>query len=302
MFALVSAICLLPPGVIQVLVTAGGALDTRGLLGQLATGNTQAIIDFYTRLAGPLLLISLVAVLFALAWTSAVVVCTDAYLHGTRPELSAVVAQVLRRYLTVFLTGLCTFVGLALISLIAGLLITVSVVLLPIFVLATLAAIIGLCIWWLRPSARTTWLKWLIIIATPMGLVIYFLGTWSMAIVAVVLEPLGPIRALRRSMQLVDHHWFRTIAILVVAGLIVAVLQDVPSFLVQLPLTVLSFARGQTGLGPTEQAISVGAAIVTQVLFASMSSIVYAVVFIDLRNRRDATDIVERVSQLEANA
>jgi len=301
-FALVSAICLLPPGVIQLMVTAGGVLDTRGLVGELATGDPQATINFYSRIAGPLLLLTFVAVFFALAWTAAVVVCTDTYLHGAQPELSAVAAHVLRRYVAVLLTGFCTLVGLVLITLAAGLLVAISVVLLPILVLETFAAIVGLCIWWFRPSARTTWLKWLIIVATPMGLMLYFFGTWSMAIIAVVLEPVGPLRALRRSMQLVDRHWFRTIGILVVAGLIVTLLQDVPALLVQLPLTVLAFARGQTGLGPTEQAISVGAQIVTEVLFASMSSIVYAMLFIDLRNRRDATDIAERVTQLEANA
>jgi hypothetical protein len=37
-------------------------------------------------------------------------------------------------------------------------------------------------------------------------------------------------------------------------------------------------------------------------LFASIGSIVYTVVFLDLRNRREGTDIGERVSQLEASA
>ena len=38
-----------------------------------------------------------------------------------------------------------------------------------------------------------------------------------------------------------------------------------------------------------------------QVLFASIGSIVYTLVFVDLRNRREATDILERVSLLEAD-
>jgi hypothetical protein len=41
---------------------------------------------------------------------------------------------------------------------------------------------------------------------------------------------------------------------------------------------------------------------VTRILLASIGSIVYTLLFIDLRNRREGTDIVERVSQLEASS
>jgi hypothetical protein len=41
--------------------------------------------------------------------------------------------------------------------------------------------------------------------------------------------------------------------------------------------------------------------VILQILFASIGYIVYAVLFVDLRNRREGTDIVERVSQLEAD-
>ena len=76
-------------------------------------------------------------------------------------------------------------------------------------------------VWAFQPQARSVWLKWLIILATPFGLPIFFGGMWSMYLCATVLERQGPFGALRRSMQLVDRHWFRVMAILFVAGMIV---------------------------------------------------------------------------------
>ncbi|MBV8719084.1 MAG: hypothetical protein JOZ65_28790 [Chloroflexi bacterium] len=298
-FALVSAACLLPPGLIELGITAGGALDTRSFVAQIETGVTPDF-DSLSRLIGPLLVISLISGVFALAWTAAVIVATDDYVHGVEPHLGRVLSHVLRRYPIAFLAGLLTFLGVMLLAVAAMLLFIVSIVLFPIFILGTLGAIVGVFLWWLRPTMRTGWLKWLIILATPFGLVIYFTGTWSLALVAAVLEQQSPIGALRRSMQLVSRHWFRTWGILLVAGSIVSVLQYVPTVLVQLPLTILAFIRGQPSLSPTEQTISLAAGIVTEVLFASMASICYAILFIDLRNRREGTDIAERVSLLEA--
>ena len=52
-------------------------------------------------------------------------------------------------------------------------------------------------------------------------------------------------------------------------------------------------------MGPAELAISSAAGVASQILFASMGAIVYAVLYFDLRNRREGTDIAERLSQLE---
>lgn len=300
-FAIVSAVCLLPPGVIQVLVTLDGLLDTRGLTNELVVGAVPDM-DTLSRILGAIVLFTLFTVMFALAWAAAIVVTTDAYLHGLEPRLSVVFGQVLRRYPILLLTAIVSFLVLMLVAIAAAAVLAISVVLLPIFILGNLGALVGVIVWWVKPTARTLWLKWLIILATPFGLFMYLGGTFSLALVAVVLEQLGPIGALRRSKQLVDTHWFRAMAILFVAEMIVVVLQYIPTLLVQLPLTILAFMHGERGLGPPEQAISLGAGIVTQVLCASMAMICYTLLFVDLRNRRDATDIAERVSQLEANA
>src|SRR5262249_46233685 len=141
------------------------------------------------------------------------------------PELSTVFGHVLRRYPVLLLTAIVAFLVLIVAAAIAGALLSVSILLLPLFILATLAAIVGLVVWWLKPSTRTAWLKWLIILATPFGLFMYLGGLLSLSLLATVLEPRGPFSALRRSAELVDRHWFRAIAILFVADMIVVVLQ-----------------------------------------------------------------------------
>jgi hypothetical protein len=298
-FALVSAICLLPPGLIELLITANGGLATQGLFNELATGGAPDLSNL-SRLVGTLLLIGVISSLFALAWAAAIAVTADEYLHDTEPLLTSVFGQVLRRYPFLLLTGLLAFVAILLVGILNTLLFVVSAVLFPILILASLGATVGTIVWWVKPNARSPWLKWLIILATPFGLVIYFIGRWALSLMACVLEARGPVAAMRRSSELVDRHWFRAVGILAVAATIVSVLQYVPTLLVQMPLTILALIRGQPTLSPAEQAVSLAAGIATQILCASMASICYVVLFIDLRNRRDGTDIAERVGQLEA--
>jgi hypothetical protein len=76
-------------------------------------------------------------------------------------------------------------------------------------------------------------------------------------------------------------------------------LQYAPEALVQIPISVNAASRGEIGLNPVEQAFSSGARVIVEVLFASLASIIYTLLFVDLRNRREGTDLAERVSQLE---
>jgi hypothetical protein len=139
-------------------------------------------------------------------------------------------------------------------------------------------------------------------VIAPFGLPAYLLGLWSMFVPAAVLECHGPLGSLRRSTQLVDRHWFRVVSILTVASLIVAILEWAPVTLIEIPLTISTAARGRIGLAPMEAAIVNAVGVALQVLFASIGAIVYTLVFVDLRNRHEATDILERVSELESEA
>jgi len=297
-FAMVSAVWLVPPGLLTVLVTASGTLNTTAMVSQIETGVTPDLSNV-SQIVGAVLLIYVVSALFYLAWTTAIVVTTDEYVHAVEPKLSSVLTRTLRRYVPTLLSGLAYVVAMLFLILVAGSLFALSVVAFPVSLLAILAAIAGGIVWAAQPRARTIWLKWLIVLATPFGLPIYFAGLWSMYLCAAVLEHQGPVGALRRSTQLVDRHWFRVVAILFVAGMIVSILQAAPTTLVQLPLTISAALRGQVGLSGPEMAISTAVGVVAQILFASMASIVYAMLFVDLRNRREGTDLAERLRQLE---
>jgi hypothetical protein len=297
-FALVSAICLIPPGLLAVSVTGSGAFDTNALARQLRTGRPPTL-ESMSGFAGAALLLYVVSLLFYLAWTTAIVVTTDEYLHAGEPKARLVFTRTLQRYLPALLSGLVYFVAFLILMLVATLILVLYALAFPVSLVGILAAIVGAIIWLVQPRTHSAWLKWLIVVAMPFGLPAYFGGTMSMYLAAAIIERRGPIGAVRRSLQLVEHHWFRVVSILFVAGTIVSVLQYVPAMLIQVPLTVAAAARGQLSLSPTELALSTAAGVVAQVLFASMASIVYSVVFVDLRNRREGTDIAERVSQLE---
>ncbi len=298
-FALVSAIWLLPPGLLTVLVTASGAFNTAGLVGQIEAGVTPDVSSF-SGLAASFFLLYVVSALFYLGWTTAIVVTTDEYVHGVEPQLAHVLMRTLRRYLVVLVSGLVYAVGMIVLVSVAIGIGALFVLAFPVSLVAILAAIAGGLVWAFQPGARSAWLKWLIIVATPFGLPIYVAGAWSMYLCAAVLEPRGPIAALGRSAQLVFRHWFRVMAILVLAGLIVSIVQSAPTTLVQLPLYISAALRGQTTLSGSELAASTAVGVAAQILFASMAPIVYAMVFVDLRNRREGTDLAERVSALEA--
>jgi hypothetical protein len=297
-FATVSAVWLIPPGLLSVLLTLSGAFNPDAIGRQFQFGRPPTLASVSDLISAAIGLY-LISALFYLAWTSAVVITTDAYLHGSQPRLSSVILATLQRLPRVVLAAILYLIALFVTLLLATFVVIVYAIAFPVSLIAILASIAALVIWWLRQSWRSPWLMWLIIMTMPFGLPIYAGGSLAMYVGAAVLERRGAIAALVRSMQLVDGHWFRAVSILVVAGLIVSMLQYVPILLLQVPLLVVAATRGQIGLSQSEQAITTGAGIMCQVLFASMASIVYAVLFVDLRNRREGTDLAERVRQLE---
>jgi hypothetical protein len=294
-FALVSAISLLPPGLLVVGVSAAGLLTTSFNLADLQSGRFDSP-GLLSSQVNALLAIGGISLLFILVWTAAIVATTDAYLRGEEPALSRVYGRAVSRFFVLLLASLVIFLAQVLLTLIASVLFVITLF----GVLGSLIAGIALLYWWLQPAGRKTWLKWLIILTSPFGLPTYYLIRWSMYTTAIVLEDYGPIGSLGRSSQLVDRQWFRVMGILSVASLIVGILLWVLSALVNFPLAIFEATRGQFGLSPAEAAISGGFATIVRILFESIGVIVYTILFVDLRNRREGTDIVERLSQLEA--
>ncbi len=298
-FALVSAVSLLPPSLVLVWISGAGFLSRSFSLAELQSGRLSdpaATNQFVAQIAAALLYV-VVYSFFALLWSAAIVTTTDAYLRGEPPKLARVYGRSVRRYFTVLVSSLLVTLGVIGLSLLAAALFVVTVF----GVAGSLIAIVGLLFWWLRPSTRRTWLKWLIILTAPFGLLTYVATRWALYLAAAVLENKGPVAALSRSYELTDRHWFRVAAILWVASMIVAVMLSVLNAFVTVPFTIYDAFRGQFGLSPSEAVITGAVSSVTRILLASIGSIVYTLLFIDLRNRREGTDIVERVSQLEAS-
>ena len=287
-----------PARILLIWVTAAGLFSRTTFDLALSVVRRHHFDDLPCPGSWPSLASTLVSVLFRPAVAAAVTATTEVYLHGEVPTLRGVYAQAARHLF--------------------GLLVATVVLLLALTVLTTLATLC--CSHYRsrragrhRPVGRPArlvaesralakgWVKWLIILTAPFGLAAYFSFRWSMYLVAIMLEDCGPIGALQRSSQLTDRHWFRVASVLVVSGLIVAVLRSVLTLLVSVPLSVSSTLRGELGPGVVESAIDGAVGILVQILFASVGSVVYTLLFVDLRNRREGTDMAERLTQLEAS-
>jgi hypothetical protein len=295
-FALVSAPALLPPGLIVVGLSAAGLVARSVSLADVESGRLAQASTPSGQVAA-VVASTVIAGLFYFIWSAAITATTEVYLRGGEPSLSRVYRRALRRFFAVFGGTLLVTLGVSALTGVAVVLFVVTLF----GTLGTIVAVVGLLFWWLRPGARKGWVKWLIILCTPFGLPIYFGVHWSLYVAAAVLERLGPLASLRRSSELVNRQGFRVLSILTVSGLIVGVLLYAPAALLEIPLLITSASRGELGLSPAEAAISGGVTVVLRILFESVGAIVYTLMFVDLRNRREGTDMAERLTQLEAS-
>src|SRR5207245_4062609 len=219
-FAIVSAVAFLPPGLMSVWFSASGALGGTFSLAEIQSGRLAQRASLADE--GPAVFgAAIVSFLAFLLWSPAVVVATDVYQRGGEPRLRVVYTTALRRYWAVLLATLALLVALVGLTALGAALFVIT----GFGTVGSVIAGVAALLWWLKLGARKTWVKWLIVLAAPFGLPVYFVGRWSLYIPAAVLEGRGPIAALRRSGQVVDRQWFRVVSILTVASLIVGVLQ-----------------------------------------------------------------------------
>ncbi len=297
-YVLVSAIALLPPGLLLVWISSQQSLQLRRTLDVAALQSGRLTLDDLIPMLqlpslGAYLLVSILA---GFLWTAAVLTTTDRFLHGAEPAIGNVYLTALKRFGIALVSTLLYFLACI------GLLVPTALLAVPTLggLLGGPIALILLLVWWLAPGSRKTWFKWLIILVAPFGLLIYIVGRWTMYFAAIVLEHQGPIAALRRSWQLTESHWFRAVGILLVAGLIIGILTSVITNAIQFPFAFGAASRGEIGMAPAETALVYGVNVVCQVLFSAIYGAVYALLFNDLRNRREGTDIAERLRELES--
>ena len=165
-------------------------------------------------------------------------------------------------------------------------------------------AVVGTLLWLARPKLRRGWLKWLIVLATPFGPLIYLLVRWSLWGQAVVLEAARPWQALRRSATLVRGHWFRVFAVTSVVGLgALAVLYVLPVAVVWAAFSIVAAVQGRTpDQGLTFTVASTLGGTTGSVFLGALWYVALTLLFVDLRNRREGADLRERVEQVERAA
>jgi hypothetical protein len=300
-FLAVSAISLVPLGLIGLAFTfAFSSPLAQNLVRVSARGNLilspqegSALVA--GAIAGSVLFV-LISIAVSMLWTAAITRTAGALMHDEQLSIKSAYARALRSLLA--LIGAAVLFGLGIIGL--TILSIVPFVITLFGTLGSLIALVAIIVWWRSPASRKPWLKWLIILCAPYGLPVYFAVRWSMFVPAVVLERLGPVAALGRSSRLMAGEWFRAAGVLSIASVIVGVLVSAPTYLVEIPFGIVSAARGSFGPDPVQTVIANGVSLLCQVLFASVGTIAYTVLFTDLRNRREGTDLVQRVAQLEA--
>lgn len=106
---------------------------------------------------------------------------------------------------------------------------------------------------------------------------IFLTVAWSASVPALMLERIGPIRALGRSWELIQGHWWTVFgALLIALGMVVGV-----SFLLDIPLGAASSSvDGILALSGISRAL---AAIVTYPLLAAIAVVIYA----ELRSEKE---------------
>jgi|GEM_PF-2441047 len=108
----------------------------------------------------------------------------------------------------------------------------------------------------------------------------------SIAVIAVALEDIGPVTAIRRSWHLTGGNAWRTFAVLTILAIVIAI---AGSLVVQLlGVTVTDTVGVRSGAADTMDALFAAA---VAVLFAPVTIVVQTVLYFDLRVRRDAWDL-----------
>ena len=269
------------------LATAPGA-------GSPTFASQDEVLGIVVRLVVGGMLFALASSIFAIVGTAAVTAATDAVMRGQRPSVLGAYRAALRR-LPVLLGGtLAYLLGILLLTAVS-----VGLIGLTLVVVGLLVSSIALVVWLASPGARRPWLKWAIILTSPLGLVTYYGIRWSLYVQVGMLERAGALRTLGRSSQLVQGHWFRALGVLTVVGLIATILQGLPSAVVGLVVGLVSARATPNQPSLVTDLATNAASFVATSLFSAIPLISAVVLLVDLRNRHEGADLAERTHRLE---
>jgi hypothetical protein len=244
---------------------------------------------------------ALLNALLVLPAGAAVTLMADGMMRGRRLPVWRSFVYGLRRTPALVLTGLATMIGEMLLVVPALLLLALGLF----GTLGSLVALIGLILWLATPGARRPWLKWLIVLAAPFGLPVYYGVRWSLAYAAAVLERRSALASLRRSASLVEGHWFAVAATALVVSIAYGVLQTIPAWVATLGLGAIGVAVAPSAgawWAAVQSIGTVAAGSLGWAAFGALPFIAFTLLFEDLRNRREGADLVERLDAIEATA
>ncbi len=108
----------------------------------------------------------------------------------------------------------------------------------------------------------------------------------SLATIAVAVEHIGPVTAIRRSWHLTDHNTWRTLVVLIILALVLSLLASLLVSLVGLTTSAIMGTR--SGAADASDALIAAG---VSVLLAPVTAVVQTVLYFDLRVRRDAWDL-----------
>ena len=117
-------------------------------------------------------------------------------------------------------------------------------------------------------------------------------GAWwlvatALLVPALVIEELGPVQALRRSVRLVRGSWWRVFGILLLAGLVLGLVGGVVGVLPG----VLSGVVPIAAVALTIQAV---AGILTGIIVEPLETLLSVLLYADLRSRREGLDVAQQ--------
>jgi hypothetical protein len=127
---------------------------------------------------------------------------------------------------------------------------------------------------------------------------IYFGLGWSLALQTVMMERTSGRAAMRRSSQLVDGHRWRMLAVWVLMGLLVGILQSIPSLVVGAATGL--FSQSPAGVPAFVQVANALIGAVAESVFGSLSWIAVTVLYYELRVRKEAFDLERLAGSSEA--
>jgi hypothetical protein len=172
---------------------------------------------------------------------------------------------------------------------------SLALLVLAVLGLGGIVPVILLVVWFTRPQQRRPYLRWLIVIMTPFGLLIYHWVRWSLWGPLIVLEPHGPGAALQRSGILVRGRWFQAAVAYALASGVTLFLSTAPWLVAALVLQALGITDGISDPRPFAQLILLAVANVTWVVLAPILPISLTLLTLHLRNAREGTDLADRL-------